>query len=162
MNVQIIYLNSYIMAFTRFHDDPARIKKKLQESTYVGLYHLNTPGNGQNIPYMDDINIRMQKWGANLQTNSFDINQELRGYRPITKYDVHTYNQPNTTSLTFPTQSFGVDETRASLPAWTFRDKNTFRPPYLHKNPQENLFYNFENNIQSRMLEKDYYNSPYY
>ena len=57
------------MAFTRFHDDPARIEKKLLESTGIGIYHLNVPGNG--LTYIDDVNIRLQKWGANLQTNPF-------------------------------------------------------------------------------------------
>lgn len=32
------------MAFTRFHDDPARIRKTLEESTFAQKYYLNTPG----------------------------------------------------------------------------------------------------------------------
>ena len=35
------------MAFTRFHDDPCRINKQLQESTGTGRYMLNVPGNGE-------------------------------------------------------------------------------------------------------------------
>ena len=34
------------MSFTRFHDDPCRIHKQLQESTDPGRYMLNRPGNG--------------------------------------------------------------------------------------------------------------------
>ena len=34
------------MSFTRFHDDPCRIEKQMQESTGLGKYMLNVPGNG--------------------------------------------------------------------------------------------------------------------
>jgi len=150
------------MAFTRFHDDPARIKKKLDESTFVGMYHINTPGNGLNLPYIDDINIRLQKWGGNMQTHGFDVEQELKGYRKTEKYDTQEFKRPSTSSIKYNTESFHVDETRASLPAWTFRNKTQFRPDALFLNPQKNLFLPFENNTQSRILEKDYYKSPYY
>ena len=44
------------MAFTRFHDDPARIRKALEESTYAERYFLNTPGvaGGANMPLQSD------------------------------------------------------------------------------------------------------------
>jgi hypothetical protein len=34
------------MAFTRFHDDSSRIKKQVEESSFVGIYMLNVPGPG--------------------------------------------------------------------------------------------------------------------
>ena len=49
------------MAFTRFHDDPCRIEKQLQETTGIGRYMLNVPGNGDKPMFMDDPFIRMQK-----------------------------------------------------------------------------------------------------
>lgn len=150
------------MAFTRFNDDPVRIQKQLNESTQIGMYHLNTPGNGINLPYIDDINIRLQKWGGNMQTNGFGIEQELRGYRRIEKYDTQPFKSPSTSSIQYNNEHFHVDETRASLPAWTFRDKTQFRPNHLFLDPQKHLFIPFENNTQSRILEKDYYKSPYY
>lgn len=150
------------MAFTRFHDDPVRIQKRLNESTQVGMYHINTPGNGVSLPYMDDINIRLQKWGANKQTNGFDIEQELRGYRRTEKYDTHIYQHPDTVSGKYTNENFRIDESRASLPAWTFREKTHFRPNDLFLDPQKNIFIPFENNTPSRMLEKDYYKSEYY
>ena len=67
------------MSFTRFHDDPARIEKQLQESTEQGEYMLNVPGNGVKPCYIKDPFIRMQKWGANLQTNSINLESDLRG-----------------------------------------------------------------------------------
>lgn len=39
------------MAFTRFHDDPARIAKRLEESTFAGNYQLNKPGPGVDLPF---------------------------------------------------------------------------------------------------------------
>ena len=48
------------MSFTRFHDDPARIKYGLEISTYSGRYSLDTPGPGVNLPYLEDTQIRMQ------------------------------------------------------------------------------------------------------
>jgi hypothetical protein len=150
------------MAFTRFHDDPVRIQKRLDESTQVSMYHLNTPGNGLNLPYIDDINVRLQKWGGNMQTNGFEIEQELRGYRKTGKYDTQIYKQPNTTSIKYNNENFKIDETRSTLPAWTFRDKVKYRPEHLFMDPQENIFLPFENNTPSRILEKDYYRSPYY
>jgi hypothetical protein len=150
------------MAFTRFHDDPARIQKRLDESTQIGMYHLNTPGNGLSLPYMDDINVRLQKWGGNMQTNGFDIEQELKGYRRTEKYDTQTYKHPNTQSISYTNTNFHVDETRSSLPAWTFREKAQYRPDHLFLDPQKNIFVPFENNTPCRILEKDYYKSPYY
>ena len=48
------------MAFTRFHDDPCRIAKQLQESTDQGSYYLNVPGNGMNPNFFVDSHIRSQ------------------------------------------------------------------------------------------------------
>ena len=42
------------MSFTRFHDDPNRIKKQVEESSAVGNYSLNTPGQGTDLPFMED------------------------------------------------------------------------------------------------------------
>ena len=67
------------MSFTRFHDDPCRINKQLQESTDPGRYMLNVPGNGDKPCFMEDPYIRLQKWGANLHTNTINLESELIG-----------------------------------------------------------------------------------
>ena len=67
------------MSFTRFHDDPQRIKKYLQESTDQGRYMLDVPGNGPNPCFMEDPFIRLQKWGANLHSNTVNIESALIG-----------------------------------------------------------------------------------
>ena len=150
------------MAFTRFHDDPARIQKSLIESTYSGIYHLNTPGNGLNLPYVNDVHVRLQKWGGNLQTNSLGVEDELRGLNRKLGRDSHQYTHPNTNSKSYISTTFNVDETRASHPVWLYRDRHQDRFMYLPINPQDNIFYKFENNCPTRMLEKDYYVSGYY
>ena len=75
------------MSLTRFYDDDARVKKQLEESLNVGLYHLDVPGNGLAPPFMEDRQIRLQKWGANLRTNTIDIDNDLKGLRTKLKND---------------------------------------------------------------------------
>jgi hypothetical protein len=154
------------MAFTRFKDDPARVNKYLQETTSIGKYHLNTPGNGLNNPYIDDTHIILQKWGANLQSNSLSVENELRNLnRPLTR-DLNAYKRvdSHSQSYQFPVKSFNIDESRASLPAWTFRDKNNNHFDYPMNETQNNKSMNipFQNNLQTRILEKDFYTSKYY
>jgi len=81
------------MAFTRFHDDPCRINKQLQESTGLGRYMLNVPGNGSKPLYMDDPYIRMQKWGGNLMTNTVNLESDLFGLTRNTNHDDITKNE---------------------------------------------------------------------
>jgi hypothetical protein len=149
------------MAFTRFKDDPARVNKYLEESTSVGKYHLNTPGNGLNNPYINDTHIILQKWGANLQTNSLLVENELRNLnRPLTR-DLNAYKKVDTQMHHFPVKHFNIDESRSSLPAWTFRDNDVKRIDYPMKQESKTNI-PFQNNLQTRILEKDYYTSKYY
>jgi len=147
------------MAFTRFHDDPDRIEKNLLERTYEGKYQLNTPGNGE--VYVDDLHIRLQGWGANLRSNPFEINESLRRNKTLVYYD-QPFVKAKSDSIPSKDKSFRVDETRASLPAWTFRDKSQLRTDYLFRDPQSQVWLKFDNNCPTRMLEKDHYTSPYY
>ena len=67
------------MAFTSIRNEPARIEKELQQSTATGRYMLNVPGNGTSPCFMEDPFIRMQGWGANLRTNSINLDSSLKG-----------------------------------------------------------------------------------
>ena len=154
------------MAFTRFKDDPARVNKYLEETTSIGKYHLNTPGNGLAIPYIDDCHIILQKWGANLQTNSLSVENELRNLnRPLTR-DSTLYNKVDSEMYQYPVKHFNIDESRASLPAWLFRDNDNkdTRMDFPLKNNTviTGIGMPFQNNLQTRILEKDYYTSKYY
>jgi len=153
------------MAFTRFHDDPCRIKKQLQESTGTGRYMLNVPGNGIDMPFNEDPFIRMQKWGANNVTNSINLESDLKGLTrnlnndciPF-QYEKHT---PPTQPINFNSCSVMTEQSRATMPAWTARDLEQTNFYILPLNPQENTCLPFENNLSTRILEKDYYVPSY-
>jgi len=112
------------MSLTRFNDDPARIKKQLQESTGLFRYQLNAPGPGVDTPFFEDPHVRIQKWGANLSNNTTDLESDLRGINRKLARGTVVYNSvtPSTYTRQYGTQSAFVDESRSSLPAWTLRD----------------------------------------
>lgn len=145
------------MSFTRFHDDPCRIQKQLQESTGPGRYMINVPGNGLKPCFMADPYMRMQKWGANLMTESIDLESRLRGMdrnldRDCTKYDDKPIKSKR---VSYPTCEPFTDQTRATNPAWTARDLPQTNWYILPLNPQENTCMPFQNNLSTRILEKD-------
>jgi hypothetical protein len=148
------------MAFTRFHDDPARIKKQLEESSFVGRYQLDVPGPGTQMPYLMDPQIRLQKWGANIRDNNINLESDLLGLtRPLNR-DLPNENnykkhQVMTMGNTFENQNPFVDESRASHPAWMYRDIDNDRWEMPLLNPQNRIEAEFHTNIQTRILEKD-------
>ena len=151
------------MAFTRFHDDPCRIKKQLQQSTDVGRWILNVPGNGSTPDYIADPQIRIQTWGANLMTNCVDLESELRGVnRQLSKdclgKDQYQRFNVATQRVSYPTNtSLYTEESRTIMPAWTARDLEQVDWYDLPLNPQENTCLPFQNNVSTRILEKDYF-----
>ncbi len=148
------------MAFTRFHDDPCRINKQLQESTGIGRYMLNVPGNGSKPLYMDDPFIRMQKWGGNLMTNTINLESDLFGLsRNINRDDIKTndyiLNAVKTEKQEYKSVNPYTDQSRATHPAWEYRDLEQQNWSILPLNPQENTCFTFQNNLSTRILEKD-------
>jgi hypothetical protein len=148
------------MAFTRFHDDPCRINKQLQESTGLGRYMLNVPGNGSKPLYMDDPFIRMQKWGGNLMTNTVNLESDLFGLsRNLNRDDIESnnylLNAVKSNKVEYETHNPTTDQSRATHPAWTFRDLEQTKYYMLPLNPQENTCFTFQNNLNTRILEKD-------
>jgi hypothetical protein len=144
------------MAFTRFHDDPARIKKQIQESTGLGRYQLNTPGPGLNLPFVEDPQIRLQGWGANLHTNTTDLDTELKGISRKLTHDIVDYKSkmPYSIAREYSTLPAFVDESRATHPAWMFRDLEQTRWNYSFHNVQGKTEIPFINNESTRILEK--------
>jgi hypothetical protein len=51
-----------------------------------------------------------------------------------------------------------VEQPRATHPAWTARDLEQSHFSYLPMNPQEHVCRPFQNNLSTRILEKDYFN----
>ena len=148
------------MAFTRFHDDPCRINKQLQESTGVGRYMLNVPGNGSKPLYMDDPFIRMQKWGGNLMTNTVNLESDLFGLSRNTNRDdlesnEYRLNAVKSNSVQYESCNPSTDQSRATHPAWMIRDLEQTKLSYLPLNPQENTCFSFQNNLSTRILEKE-------
>ena len=148
------------MAFSRFHDDPARIKKQLEQDTFPGRYQLNTPGPGDILPFLEDPNIRLQKWGANLKTNTTDFESELRGMtRKLNRDEIELNNyklkQTPMISPSYEVKEPFVEETRTSHPAWTYRSvwQDRWESPWF--NTQILSDKPFQDNIQTRLLEKD-------
>ena len=148
------------MAFTRFHDDPCRINKQLQESTGLGRYMLNVPGNGSKPLYMDDPFIRMQKWGGNLMTNTVNLESDLFGLsRSANRDDIETneyrINAVKAKKVEYQSVAPSTDQSRATHPAWEYRDLEQTNWSILPLNPQENTCFTFQNNLSTRILEKD-------
>jgi hypothetical protein len=151
------------MAFTRFKYDDCRTKKSLQQATDPGRWILNVPGNGANPCYMEDPQIIVQKWGANLRTNTINLESELRGVNRhlsrdcLGKDEYQRYDVPNQ-AIQYPTcVKLTTEQSRATNPAWWYRDleQNNFDYPPL--NPQVNVCLPFQNNLSTRILEKDYF-----
>ena len=133
------------MAFTRFHDDPCRINKQLQESTGLGRYMLNVPGNGSKPLYMDDPFIRMQKWGGNLMTNTVNLESDLFGLSRNTNRDDIQSNEYRINAVKGKKQEY------QTVSPYTDQTKLAILP----LDPQENTCFTFQNNLSTRILEKD-------
>tara|TARA_B100001142_G_C14336437_1_gene656087 strand:+ start:968 stop:1444 length:477 start_codon:yes stop_codon:yes gene_type:complete len=153
------------MSFTRFHDDPARIEKTNLEITSMNDYIFNVPGNtSHSSVYFEDPHLRMQKNGNTLCRNMVEIESELRtmdrvlcrdhkGMNDYVKQQyIKQYVQPKTIHKTISKES------RASHPAWMLKGTNTHRTEYLFHNPQSNVEIPFLSNLDTNVLEKDYYN----
>jgi len=151
------------MAFTRFHDDPCRKIKALQQSTGPGRYILDVPGNGSTPAFMNDPHIISQKWGGNLWTNTVNLESALLGINGKANRDAlgkDEYSNRNVQSAPayYPVSGgLTTEQPRATMPAWTVRDKEQTDYYYLPLNPQENTCFPFENNLSTRILEKDHF-----
>ena len=149
--------------FTRYNYDDIRYKKYLEESTGVGKYHMNVPGPAHNHKYINDPYFRLEKFGANDLTNSIDIDNEFKGLTRTLNRDCINVNKHDELKqceqIVYSEKENVVDQSRATHPAWevrnTLNDDTSFQ--YLHYNPQDLNTFQFNNNLNSRILEKDYY-----
>jgi len=156
------------MAFTRFHDDEARIIKQLQQQTDQERWYLDVPGTGSKPCFILDPYIIPQKWGGNLWTKSTDIQSSLLGLnRKLTRDCVNEENfkrqQIYASPIDYPIcDSFlTTEQSRAIMPAWTARDLQQNHAYILPKNPQLNTEMPFKNYINTRILEKDHFKTEY-
>ena len=155
------------MAFTRFHDDPCRIVKQNQQMTDQGRWILNVPGNFGDTPsYMTDPQSISQKWGGNLWSNAIDVQSSLLGIdRHLTRdcLGVPVKSFPVTPKPVIYPQSDALttDQSRVTNPAWMYKDLEQVDWYYLPTDPQANVLLPFQNNISTRVLEKDYFVREY-
>lgn len=154
------------MSFTRFHDDPVRISKQLQESTYLGRYQLNRPGPGVHLPFMEDPHMRLQKWGANLQNNTVDLESSLRSLgRPLNRDLVkeNDFKKKIVDSRQpvggYSTAKPYVEQSRASHPAWMYKDleQSKWEAPLINPQTWSHLETPFPRDLSTRILEKDHF-----
>jgi hypothetical protein len=124
---------------------------------------LNTPGNGEHPAYMADPQIMLQKWGANLRTHCIDLDSELRGVnRPLSKdclgKDEYKRFETKSKPIQYPVSyALTTEQSRTIMPAWTARDLEQVNWYYLPLNPQENTCLTFDNNLNTRLLERDHF-----
>jgi hypothetical protein len=143
------------MAFTRLYDDSDNVMKRLQESTHQGLYYLNQPGNGERPPFINDPQIILQKWGANLHEDRIKVDSELKGLHYKLSRNPPTYHL-TTTPLSYPDYNPEItSQPRSTHPVWNARDLPQFKPATLFFNPQENVELPFHANVSTRILEKN-------
>jgi len=128
---------------------------------------LNVPGWGAKPCFFDDPQIRMQEWGANLrkvpQGAPIDIDSDLIGItRPLSR-DCSGKEYPNSGVVRSKRVSYPVckdpitHESRATHPAWMYRDLPQDHRYILFLNPQENTCMTFQNNLNTRLLERDHF-----
>jgi hypothetical protein len=146
--------------FTRFHDDEARIQQQMRIQTFAGRYAIGVPGPGIDLPFQEDAQLRLQKWGANLRTETVNVESDLIGLTRNLTRDAQPYTTTAVTS-TMPnyasSEAAHVEESRASVPAWQFREAEQPRWETPWINPQAHLEKSFPDNLPTRMLEKDYF-----
>ena len=145
------------MSFTRFHDDPTRIRKEVQQSSGLCRYQLDAPGPGILTPFVEDPQVRLQKWGANLKTNTVNLESDLRGIGHKLSSDDKDYSSltPSTNNRIYGSQEAFVDESRASHPAWMYRDLEHSRWTTSFHDVQKKTEIPFSYNEPSRILEKN-------
>ena len=124
---------------------------------------MNVPGNGANPCYIEDPQIILQKWGANLRTNTINLESELRGTnrrlsRDCLGKDDYKKNEVSSESIKYPScNNLFTNQSRATNPAWMYRDLEQVAWEYPPIDPQLNTCIPFQNNLNTRILEKDFF-----
>ena len=95
-------------------------------------------------------------------TNTINVESDLRGLSRANTKDCISKNEyksyaAKTSKVQYPSLAPTTDQTRATHPAWLYRDLEQVDWYYLPLNPQENTCMTFENNINTRIAARDSY-----
>ena len=169
--------------FSSIRNDPGRLRKEAEMSSYTSRYHLCMPGPGIDAPIPDDIHVGLQTWAGNWASNRIDLESDLHGQTRVMSRDHLNQDEYRTHATAIqlrggdslpkedPTHSLWqhavrytranpfVEESRASHPAWMFRGVEIPRwvEPWLNPQALSVLEKPFETNIQTKMLDRDAY-----
>ena len=145
------------MSFTRKFDDRESVKCRLDMMSAASCYMLQEPGNGTRPAFVTDPHIRLQKWGANLRTGCPAIDSGLRGLGiPLTRdCNNRLASQTMGTTIEYPTASAWTDETRATHPAWWYREKCQDRSQHLFVDPQQDAEKRMWMSLSTRDMARD-------
>ena len=148
------------MSFASIKSDPARIAKELEQATANGRYMIDVPGPGSNVGFLEDPFFRLQKFGANMRTNTVNVESDLYGLsRPLVRDNIEINNYVNQAVKSKPvhygTQIPTTEQPRAIMPAWTARDLEQVNWWVLPLDPQEHVCIPFYNNQSTRIIQKE-------
>ena len=153
------------MSFTRLRNDPARLQKESEISSYSGRYYMVVPGMGRDLPFIEDPHIRLDKWGANAMSNILTVESDLKGIgRPFSRdylniNEYTKYSSPFIQPSTYKTEQRTItDESRSTCPAFQFRgieiprwETPFINPQSVYELPFHNHLIYFESNQDSYM-----------
>jgi hypothetical protein len=149
---------------TNIRESIGRRNKEAEISTYQGRYYLDTPGNGTQLPYFTDSHMRIQKSSGVIgESGTVDWESELRGItRPLAKGDIYDYKTSKLPIIAriHEHNILVSDESRSTLPAWTFREleQDRWEKPFL--NPIDKAIIPFDINMNIRRHECDQLDDP--
>ena len=105
----------------------------------------------------EDSQIRLQKWGANLRTNKTNLESNLRNLSIPLSRDLYEYNHSrvNSFEINYKSADPFVEESRATHPAWMYKDleQTRWEEPFI--NPLANIEITFPHNVDTRREFKD-------
>jgi hypothetical protein len=152
-------------SFTRRQYDGCKTTDDLRVTTGPGRYQIGTPPQYATASFAPEPTIRQQMWGASLNSQFIktDVESDLLNLnRPTTKTICNQYD-PTTDKInqaepeTMKEESFPQTFSRLVDPPCTMRSTGWNRWEWLCENPQENVMMPFDNNITSRLQQKDQY-----
>ena len=118
LRITYIQMSSHVLMMI-----PAELKSNYRVY-WTRKIHVKCSGNGPKPCFMEDPFIRLLKWGANLQTNTINLESELQGRTKRLTRDVQLYtmDQVQSKPIQYPVCQPSTNQSRATHPAWLYKD----------------------------------------